>query len=91
MPDLDLGPSEYRSSHPAKEGCLAPGAWITIIALTLIVGIMWAFSQGLIFVRDTWGFWVFAALVVISVLASLAYAAHLDRRRAQRESQDERE
>jgi len=91
LPDIDLGPNEYRGSSRAKEGCLAPGAWITIIALAIIGGIMWALAQGVLLVRSTWGFWAFAAVAVIGVLASLLFAAHLDRQRARQANQDEHE
>jgi len=91
MPDLDLGPNEYRGNLRAKEGCLAPGAWITIIALAIIIGIGVGYRSVTMFIRDNWGFWPFVLTCLIVGLASLAFAAHLDRQWARRANRDERE
>lgn len=91
MPDIDLGPNEYRGSSPAKEAWLAPGAWITILVLAVVGSVAFGYRSAASFVMDNWGFWPFIVTCLGVGLASLAFAAHLDRQRARQANRDERE
>jgi len=68
-----------------------PGAWITIIVLMVIGVVIWAWAQGAAFIFRNWGLAALAIICLAGFLASLAYAAHLDRQRARQDSQDEPE
>lgn len=91
MPEIDLGPNEYRGGLRANEGCLAPGAWIAIIVLAIIVGVAVGYRNVTVFIRDNWGFWPFVVTCLVVGASSLAFAAHLDRQRVRRENQGEHE
>ena len=91
MPDIDLGPNEYRGGLRAKEGCFSSGGLVRLLVIVgALAGIVW-FRDHLFDFGRSIGLPAFAGLAVIVVALSLAVAALLDRQRARRESRDGRE